>query len=81
MDVLDMKFKNGEFDIVLDKGTLDSVLCGDNSAPNVDKMLNEVYRVLSPNGIYICVTYGVEEQRKDYFVRINLYLEKSGLGY
>lgn len=70
MDVLDMKFKNGEFDIVLDKGTLDSVLCGDNSAPNVEKMLSEVYRVLSPNGIYVCVTYGVEEQRKDYFVKL-----------
>ena len=69
MDVLDMKFKNSEFDIVIDKGTLDSIFCGDNSAPNVEKMLNEIYRVLSPNGIYICITYGVEEKRKDYFVK------------
>ena len=32
MDVLDMKeFQTGSFNTVIDKGTLDSVLCGDNS--------------------------------------------------
>ena len=32
-------------------------------------MLNEVHRVLSPHGIYINITYGVPEQRLQYFNR------------
>jgi ubiquinone/menaquinone biosynthesis C-methylase UbiE len=73
MDVLDMSdFKQGEFNVVLDKGTLDSILCGDNSTPNAEKMLSEIHRVLAPNGIYICVTYGDEEHRKKFFVCLNL---------
>ncbi len=69
MDVLDMsELSSGEFNIVLDKGTLDSVLCGDNSVPNAEKMMQEIYRILSPGGFYICITYGDEEHRKKYFV-------------
>ncbi len=70
------EFKQGEFNVIVDKGTLDSVLCGDNSEPNAIKMLSEIYRVLTPNGIYVCVSYGDEEHRKKYFV-IFFNLEKS----
>jgi ubiquinone/menaquinone biosynthesis C-methylase UbiE len=70
MDVMDMnEFKNGEFNVVVDKGTLDSLLCGDNSEPNAIKMLNEIHRVLTHNGVYICITYGAEESRLKYFVK------------
>jgi UDP-glucose 6-dehydrogenase len=73
MDVMDMSdFKQGEFNVIVDKGTLDSVLCGDNSEPNAIKMLSEVYRVLTSNGIYICITYGDEEHRLKYFVKFFL---------
>lgn len=69
MDVLDMsEFSPSEFNIVLDKGTLDSVLCGDNSVPNAEKMMQEIFRVLCPRGVYICITYGDEEHRKNFFV-------------
>jgi len=71
MDVMDMsELQTGEFNVVLDKGTLDSVLCGDNSVPNADRMMQEIYRVLAPNGVYVCVTYGDEDHRKKYFVGI-----------
>jgi len=68
------EFKSGEFNCVLDKGTLDSVLCGDNSEPNAEKMLSEIHRVLAPNGVFICVTYGDEENRKKYFVSFFLFV-------
>lgn len=43
MDVRDMKaFESGSFDAVIDKGTLDSLLCGHNSKQNAAKMLEEV---------------------------------------
>lgn len=75
MDILDMsEFKQGEFNVVLDKGTLDSILCGDNSTPNAEKMLSEIHRVLAPNGIYICVTYGDEEHRKKFLVSYFYYV-------
>ncbi|XP_065878032.1 uncharacterized protein [Euphorbia lathyris] len=59
MDVRDMSaFQKGSFDAVIDKGTLDSLLCGNNSRQNAVKMLEEVWRVLKDQGVYILVTYG-----------------------
>ena len=67
MDALDMKdFQTGTFNTVIDKGTLDSILCGDNFVPNVQKMISEVFRILVPGGHYICITYGDPEHRKKY---------------
>jgi EEF1A lysine methyltransferase 4 len=68
MDVRSMtNFEDGTFDAVVDKGTFDSILCGDGSGPNAEQTLNEIHRVLSPNGVYICVSYGVKESRMSYF--------------
>ena len=61
MDVRSLQFEDGTFDCVVDKGTFDSILCGDGSAPNSEQMLNEIYRVLSPTGVYICISYGIPE--------------------
>ena len=39
-DVLDMKeFQSDSCNTILDKGTLDFMLCGENSVPNVAKMM------------------------------------------
>ena len=62
-----MEFEDGSFDLILDKGTLDCILCGDNSTINIEKVVNEIYRVLSNNGVYICVTYGLPESRENLF--------------
>ncbi|KAJ6720890.1 S-ADENOSYL-L-METHIONINE-DEPENDENT METHYLTRANSFERASES SUPERFAMILY PROTEIN [Salix viminalis] len=64
MDVRDMsEFQSGSFDAVIDKGTLDSILCGNDSRNNAPKMLKEVWRVLKDNGVYILVTYGAPVYR------------------
>jgi len=69
MDVRQMSpsIADETFDAVIDKGTFDSILCGDGSGPNAEQMLNEIHRVLSPNGVYICISYGVKETRMPYF--------------
>ena len=68
MDVLDLnEFREGDFNVVIDKGTLDCVLCGDISVSNANKMLSEVHRVLAPGGFYICITYGEPKFRMDFF--------------
>ena len=59
MDVLDMReFENGTYDVVIDKGTLDSILCGEGSTECASKAVSEVHRVLKSTGVYIAVSYG-----------------------
>ncbi|QCE13202.1 endothelin-converting enzyme [Vigna unguiculata] len=59
MDVRNMSdFESESFDAAIDKGTLDSILCGNNSRQNATKMLEEIWRVLKDKGVYVLVTYG-----------------------
>ncbi|XP_015574704.1 EEF1A lysine methyltransferase 4 isoform X2 [Ricinus communis] len=44
-------------------GTLDSILCGNNSRQNATLMLEDVWRVLKDKGVYILVTYGAPVYR------------------
>jgi len=67
MDVRSMNYDDGAFEAVIDKGTFDSILCGDGSGPNADQMLSEIHRVLSAQGVYICISYGVKDTRLKYF--------------
>jgi SAM-dependent methyltransferase len=56
-------FGDASFDGVLDKGTLDSVLCGENSTANAGKLCADVARVLKPGGTFILVSYGTPQDR------------------
>ncbi|KAJ9174569.1 hypothetical protein P3X46_013204 [Hevea brasiliensis] len=59
MDVRDMSFFPDEsFDSVIDKGTLDSLMCGNDAPISAAQMLGEVSRLLKPRGIYMLITYG-----------------------
>ena len=59
-----LQYGTGGFDLVIDKAVLDAVMCGIDGIRDADLMVNEVYRVLKPGGIYFCVTHGVEEMRR-----------------
>jgi ubiquinone/menaquinone biosynthesis C-methylase UbiE len=68
MDVRSMTtFDDSSFDAVIDKGTFDSIVCGDGSSTNAEQMLDEIHRVLSPTGVYICISNGLKEYRLHYF--------------
>ena len=68
MDVRQMSaFEDKSFDVVIDKGTFDSILCGDGSGPNAEQMLSEISRVLTDDGVYICISYGLKESRVPFF--------------
>jgi len=69
MDCRSMEFPDGVFNVVLDKGSLDSILCGEGSTHNAQKTLQEVTRVLSPNGVYLCVSHGQPSYRLTYLQR------------
>jgi ubiquinone/menaquinone biosynthesis C-methylase UbiE len=68
MNACHLDYPDEHFDCVLDKGTLDSILCGEGSTGNVAKMLSEVVRVLKPNGVFFMVSYGVSDNRLGYLV-------------
>ncbi|KAH7292996.1 hypothetical protein KP509_28G007300 [Ceratopteris richardii] len=64
MDVRDMSpFADHEFDFVIDKGMLDSLMCGSSAYLSAAKMLEEVRRVLKPGGGYMLITYGDPRSR------------------
>ena len=66
-DVRNMDYPSNTFDAVIEKGLLDSILCGDRSRIMAQRMLNQVYRVLGAKGIYISVTHASPDLRLKYF--------------
>ncbi|OMJ87233.1 hypothetical protein SteCoe_11075 [Stentor coeruleus] len=66
-DIRTMNYPDKSFDVVLEKGLLDSVLCGDRSRIMSQRMLSQIYRVLVDGGVYISVTHSPPEIRKSYF--------------
>ncbi|KAI9910631.1 hypothetical protein PsorP6_010791 [Peronosclerospora sorghi] len=66
MNMCSLEFADETYDAVVDKGTMDSILCGEGSTANVSKMFQEIYRVLKPHGVYVVVSYGVPENRLSY---------------
>lgn len=74
-DMLDLPFGDECFDIVVEKGTMD-VLFVDSGDPwnprpetvnKVMSMLQQVHRVLKPNGIFISITFGQPHFRRPFF--------------
>lgn len=51
------------YDVIIDKGTLDSILCGTDSSKHSGAVLQECRRLLKPSGVYICITYGAPQNR------------------
>ncbi|OHT16635.1 Menaquinone biosynthesis methyltransferase [Tritrichomonas foetus] len=67
MDCTNMSFDDESFDVVFDKGTLDALICSDQSIPVVKATFDEVARVLSPGGIFIEVSYAPPDHRHKFF--------------
>jgi len=69
MDVRDMTYDDNFFDFIVDKSTIDALLCGDNSFINVAIMTKEIIRSLKLEGIYMIIYYGKKENRIFHLVR------------
>ena len=77
MDVRNLQFEKNYFDFIIDKSTIDAILCGESSFINVAKMLKEVDRVLKVGGIYMIVSYGQPENRIFHLERDYLNFETT----
>ena len=68
MDITDMsEFESNSFDLVIDKSTIDCLLCCDESFLKVAMMLKESQRVLKVDGIYFAISYGKPDSRSFHF--------------
>ncbi|KAG6524568.1 hypothetical protein ZIOFF_014482 [Zingiber officinale] len=74
MDVRDMSpFESGSFDAVIDKGTLDTFMCGEDDITHATQLLKEVERVLKDKGAYILITFDSPNNRLDLLRSVELW--------
>lgn len=67
MDVCEkLEFPNNTIDLIVDKGLLDAVLCGEGFFERVRHLLNECWRVLKPRGSLMILSQGHPDTRVLY---------------
>ncbi|KAF9158423.1 hypothetical protein DFQ26_007655 [Actinomortierella ambigua] len=77
MDIRDLKFGSDSFDVVIDKGTMDALMCDRGDVWNPDEELiktvamevDEVVRVLKTGGRFLYITFGQPHFRKRHLER------------
>jgi SAM-dependent methyltransferase len=57
------QYSDATFGSVLDKGTLDAVLCSSHGITDSAAYIDEVYRVLKPGGVFLLVSLGQPQAR------------------
>jgi len=57
MDALHMTYEDDSFDVIIDKGIVDTFECNDNADLIISTYLKEVVRVLRPGGIFLCISF------------------------
>ena len=77
MDVRNMRYPSNFFDLIIDKSTIDALLCGDSSFMNTALMLKDCQRVLKPDAVYMSISYGTPENRVLHLKRGHLKLNVS----
>ncbi|KAI7872481.1 S-adenosyl-L-methionine-dependent methyltransferase [Spinellus fusiger] len=77
MDIRDLQFSDCSFDVVIDKGTMDALMCdqGDVWDPSEDLIrevkaeVDQVERVLKVGGVFLYITFGQPHFRKRHLTR------------
>ena len=58
-------FNDKIFDVVIDKALLDALYCSEVPSKQTHKYLQEMDRILTPEGLFFCVSFGLPENRLD----------------
>ncbi|XP_059840806.1 eEF1A lysine and N-terminal methyltransferase isoform X1 [Hypanus sabinus] len=88
MDMMQMDFSDSQFQVVLDKGTLDAVMTdeSDGTLRNVERMFAEIGRVLQVGGRFLCISLAQEHiarkvvshfSREGWPVRVHAFEEQG----
>ncbi|KAJ5072591.1 s-adenosyl-l-methionine-dependent methyltransferases superfamily protein [Anaeramoeba ignava] len=68
-DTRKLTFSDSSFETIIDKGTLDTLICGKEGDDDVDSMMKEIYRILKPGGKFILLSHAPDERRLEFFQR------------
>eukprot|EP00903_Cladosiphon_okamuranus_P016669 g15371.t1 len=63
VDLTREEFPEQKFDVALDKACLDSIACSPHGTPKVENYLQQMDRLLQPEGAFICVSFAPPEER------------------
>jgi len=66
MDCMNMTFEDQSFDLVIDKGTIDAVICGDDLQPSL-QITREMCRITKKSGHVVLVSNAAPQGRKMLF--------------
>jgi len=67
MDVRRMQYPDASFDVCVDKGLLDTLLCMRDGEEVAKAAFSEIYRILKPSGALVLVSHGGPEGRAPLF--------------
>lgn len=71
-DVTSDNLGNSRFDVVIDKGTLDSIMTSPVASGSVETMMLLIYRSLKKGGVYILISRGKPQVRVHLFKGVGL---------
>ena len=72
MNCQKLEFADKQLDLVIDKATIDTLLCGDKPFLTVARYLREVQRVLRVGGKFLLVSTGDKQKRMMHLKRSHL---------
>jgi ubiquinone/menaquinone biosynthesis C-methylase UbiE len=72
MDCTKLTYESNTFDYLIDKCTLDTLLCSKNPFMMAAWTVNEVQRVLKPGGYFLCISFGSPKERMNHFQKPHL---------
>ena len=72
MDVRDMTYQDNTFDLIIDKSTIDAILCMQDPYVSAAMVLSECQRVLRTGGVYVSISYESPINREYHFERDHL---------
>lgn len=75
MDCRKLQLEPESIDLIIDKSTMDTLLCGKRAFLNTARMLKQCQRVLKTGGFYMAVSYGEPSNRKFHLERPHLDFE------
>ena len=72
MDCRNMsQFAEASFDVIIEKGTLDTVFCSLSGVDNARKAISEIFRVLKPGGRLVSISCATPKCRKHHFQNLS----------
>lgn len=72
MDCTKLDFPEDSFDAVIEKGTIDALVCKNDKGSSINDLLKESFRVLRRGGIFLSISFGKPSLRLNYFREANL---------